>query len=161
MRTLKEYATCDAHVCGVQAEGRVLYAHEVPPLASDERVIIVCFQLPITASRCNVQRAKYNVQRSRIVILCRPLSVTASRYSAQHTSALCAGNARKAPNHPAATGPHLADTGTPGRVRPQVRRGVPHLRQDRSTTLAWLLGQMGRPSPGRAGPGRGQAVGRE
>ena len=43
----------------------MLYAHEVPPLASDERVIIVCFQLPITASRCNVQRAKYNVQRSR------------------------------------------------------------------------------------------------
>jgi hypothetical protein len=64
----------------VQAEARVLYAHEVPPLASDERVIIVCFQLPITASRCNVQRAKHNVQSTTcsahaLVILFVPSAV--------------------------------------------------------------------------------------
>ena len=77
---VQEYATGDAHVCGVQAEARVLYAHEVPPLASDERVIIVCFQLPITASRCNVRRAKYNVQSTTcsahaLVILFVPSAV--------------------------------------------------------------------------------------
>ncbi len=77
---LQEYATGDAHVCGVQAEARVLYAHEVPPLASDERVIIVCFQLPITASRCNVQRTTCKVQRAALThssfCLCRPRSMT-------------------------------------------------------------------------------------